>query len=278
MQLENFIYIITNSILQFKILDAVDIILLTFIIYELIKLTRKTRAIQVLKGVGVFVLFAGVCDLIGLTSISWLLTQFISIAAIVLVILFQPELRRAFEKVGTGRILDIGFTEGNEDEIAMVDELQRAVLNLSMHKVGALIVFEKKTGLRDIMESGTEIDAKITSQLVENIFFKNSPLHDGAMIIRKGKIAAAGCFLPMSNNNSIDAELGTRHRAALGVSEISDCTVIIVSEETGVISAASEGMLTRYIDSKALKKLLDGLMLHTEGSVMKKIRKKRAHR
>ena len=278
MQLENFIYIITNSILEFKILDAVDILLVTFIIYELIKLTKKTRAVQVLKGVGVFVLFATVCDLIGLTTISWLLTQFLSIAAIMLVILFQPELRRAFEKVGTGRIIDISFTEENQDEIEAVEELQRAILNLSMRKVGALIVFEKKTGLRDVMESGTEIDAKITSQLVENIFFKNSPLHDGAMIIRKGKIAAAGCFLPMSNNNTISAELGTRHRAALGVSEISDSTVIIVSEETGVISAASEGMLTRYIDSKALKKMLDGLLIHENGSVMKKIRKKRARK
>ncbi len=276
--MENFIYIITNSILEFKILDAVDILLVTFIIYELIKLTKKTRAVQVLKGVGVFVLFATVCDLIGLTTISWLLTQFLSIAAIMLVILFQPELRRAFEKVGTGRIIDISFTEENQDEIEAVEELQRAILNLSMRKVGALIVFEKKTGLRDVMESGTEIDAKITSQLVENIFFKNSPLHDGAMIIRKGKIAAAGCFLPMSNNNTISAELGTRHRAALGVSEISDSTVIIVSEETGVISAASEGMLTRYIDSKALKKMLDGLLIHENGSVMKKIRKKRARK
>ena len=276
--MENFIYIITNSILEFKILDAVDILLVTFIIYELIKLTKKTRAVQVLKGVGVFVLFATVCDLIGLTTISWLLTQFLSIAAIMLVILFQPELRRAFEKVGTGRIIDISFTEENQDEIEAVEELQRAILNLSMRKVGALIVFEKKTGLRDVMESGTEIDAKITSQLVENIFFKNSPLHDGAMIIRKGKIAAAGCFLPMSNNNTISADLGTRHRAALGVSEISDSTVIIVSEETGVISAASEGMLTRYIDSKALKKMLDGLLIHENGSVMKKIRKKRARK
>ena len=278
MQFENFIYIITNSILEFKILDAVDILLVTFIIYELIKLTKKTRAVQVLKGVGVFVLFATVCDLIGLTTISWLLTQFLSMAAIMLVILFQPELRRAFEKVGTGRIIDISFTEENQDEIEAVEELQRAILNLSMRKVGALIVFEKKTGLRDVMESGTEIDAKITSQLVENIFFKNSPLHDGAMIIRKGKIAAAGCFLPMSNNNTISADLGTRHRAALGVSEISDSTVIIVSEETGVISAASEGMLTRYIDSKALKKMLDGLLIHENGSVMKKIRKKRARK
>ena len=259
--MENFIYIITNSILQFKILDIVDILLVTFIIYQLIKLTKKTRAIQVLKGVGVFVIFSAICELIGLTTMSWLLESFISLGAVLLAILFQPELRRAFEKVGRGKLFDMNFAEANTDETQKIDELQRAILNMSKRKIGALIVFEQKTGLRDVMESGIELEAKITSELVENVFFPNSPLHDGAMIIRNGKVAAAGCFLPMSDNKAISSELGTRHRAALGISEVSDCIVLIVSEETGVISSANEGVLRRYMDSKALRKLLESIFV-----------------
>lgn len=278
MRIENFFYTIKNSILEFKIIDVVDILIVAFILYYVIKLTRKTRAVQVLKGVGVFVLFAAVCELIGLTTISWLLSQFLSVAAIMLVILFQPELRKAFEKVGTGKLIDINIVEESLVEQRAVGELHKAILNLSMHKVGALIVFEKKTGLRDVMESGTEIDAKVTSQLVENVFFKNSPLHDGAMIIRNARIAAAGCFLPMSDNKNISSELGTRHRAALGISEMSDCTVIIVSEETGVISVANEGMLTRYVDSKSLTRVLELQLLKESSKVIKKIRKKKVRK
>ncbi len=274
--MDNFIYVITSSILEFKVLDAVDILLITVIIYELIKLTRKTRAIQVLKGVGFFILFTAICELIGLTTISWLLKSFLDVGAVLIVVIFQPELRRAFEKMGTGRIIDIsGFGDNIEDE-SIKDELHKAIIDLSMRKTGALIVFEKKTGLRDIMESGIEMDARIKSELVENIFFKNSPLHDGAMIIRKGRIAAAGCFLPMSDNRDIQSELGTRHRAALGISEVSDSYIIVVSEETGVISYAHEGMLTRYLDSKGLIKLLDEIFLNDRSPILEKIRKKGA--
>lgn len=278
MQIENFFYTIKNSILEIKILDIVDILIVAFILYYVIKLTRKTRAVQVLKGVGLFVLFAAICDLIGLTTISWLLSQFLSVAAMMLVILFQPELRKAFEKVGTGKIIDLNVVEENVIEQKAVDELHKAILKLSMHKVGALIVFEKKTGLRDVIESGTEIDAKVSAQLIENIFFKNSPLHDGAMIIRNARITAAGCFLPMSDNKNVSAELGTRHRAALGVSELSDCYVIIVSEETGVISVANEGMLTRYVDSKSLTRVLESVLLKETSKVMKKLKKKKVRK
>ncbi|MBR4080106.1 MAG: DNA integrity scanning protein DisA nucleotide-binding domain protein, partial [Christensenellaceae bacterium] len=151
-------------------------------------------------------------------------------------------------------------------DAATIDALQKAILNLSKQKIGALIVFEQKTGLRDVMESGIELDARISTELVENIFYPKAPLHDGAMIVRKGMIAAAGCFLPISDNKSLPSELGTRHRAALGISEVSDCIVIVVSEETGMISCAEEGVLRRPLDIKALRETLDGIFAGTENS------------
>lgn len=253
--MRDIISIITTSILQFGVMDLIDVLLVTILIYQLIKLTRKTRASQVLKGVGLFIVFAAFCELIGLTMISWLLDTFLNLGAVLLVVLFTPELRKAFERFGRGKI----FTQSSEalDGTGEIEELQRAILNMSKHKIGALIVFERKTGLRDVMESGIELNAQITSELVENIFFPKAPLHDGAMIVRMGRVAAAGCFLPISDNKALPSELGTRHRAALGISEISDCIVIIVSEETGMISRANEGVLTRPLDMKSLRQTLE---------------------
>ena len=263
--MRDFFGIITTSILQFRVLDLIDVLLVTVLIYQLIKLTRKTRASQVLKGVGLFVVFAGVCELIGLTMISWVLETFLSLGAVLLVVLFQPELRKAFERFGRGKIFVPGASE-EENLAPVVEELQRAILNMSKRKIGALIVFERKTGLRDVMESGIELNAQITSELVENIFFPKAPLHDGAMIVRKGMVAAAGCFLPISDNKSLPSELGTRHRAALGISEVSDCVVIIVSEETGAISRAEEGVLTRSLDLKTLRATLEDLFVSAENN------------
>lgn len=262
--MRDFFSIIGTSILQFGVLDLIDVLLVTVLIYQLIKLTRKTRASQVLKGVGLFVVFAGACELIGLTMISWVLETFLSLGAVLLVVLFQPELRKAFERFGRGKI----FTQNTEEENLepAVEELQKAILNMSKHKIGALIVFERKTGLRDVMESGIELNAQITAELVENIFFPKAPLHDGAMIVRKGMVAAAGCFLPITDNKNLSSELGTRHRAALGISEVSDCVVIIVSEETGVISRANEGMLTRPLDIKALRATLEDIFEVSENN------------
>lgn len=266
--------------MQFGILDLIDVLVVTVLIYQLIKLTRKTRASQVLKGVGFFVVFAAICELIGLTMISWLLETFLNLGAVLLVVLFQPELRKAFEKFGRGKFFSQGFSEDSNVQPA-VEELQRAILNMSKHKIGALIVFERKTGLRDVMESGIELKAQITTELVENIFFPNAPLHDGALIVRNGRIAAAGCFLPISDNKSLPSELGTRHRAALGISEISDCIVIIVSEETGVISRANEGVLTRPLDIKALRATLEEIFEVSENSssrLIDKLKRKGANR
>ena len=263
--MKDFFSIITTSILQFRVLDLIDVLLVTILIYQLIKLTRKTRASQVLKGVGLFVVFAGVCELIGLTMISWVLETFLSLGAVLLVVLFQPELRKAFERFGRGKIFVPGASEEG-DQTRVVEELQKAILNMSKHKIGALIVFERKTGLRDFMESGVELNAQISTELVENVFYPKAPLHDGAMIVRKGIVAAAGCFLPISDNKNLPSELGTRHRAALGISEVSDCIVIIVSEETGAISCANEGVLARSLDLKTLRATLEEIFISSENN------------
>lgn len=260
------------SIGEFGVKDAIDILLVTFIIYGLLIITRKTRAIQVLKGLGVFLLFALICQWIGLTAVSALLNYVIEAGAVIIVVIFQPEIRKALERIGRGRFLGIGFDNNMVSEDTKdIENIERAILNLSIRKIGALMVFERKTGLKDIIESGTTLDARISSELIENIFVPNSPMHDGAMILKNNRIVAAGCFLPLSNNPNLSSDLGTRHRAGLGMSEMSDAVIIIVSEETGIISKAHDGVLSRYIDRKALRGILNELYASPE-TASKKIR------
>ena len=274
--MDNLIYAIKNSILQFQFVDAIDILLVAVLIYYLLKITVKTRAIQVIKGLVVLIVAAQICEFVGFTTITWLLQSIVGAGAVLLVIIFQPEIRRALEKIGTGKIFDMNFSAPHTDYEDVITEIERAILNMSIRKIGALIVFEKKTGMREVIESGTTLDARISSEMIENVFFPNSPLHDGAMIIKEDKIKAAGCFLPLSDNKTISSELGTRHRAALGISEISDAVVLIVSEETGVISKAFEGTITRYIDRKALRKALEDIYSASNGrqSIRERIKKR----
>ena len=267
---------IVQSLSDFRLIDVIDILLLGVIIYWLLKLTSKTRAMQVLKGLGIILLAAWVADVLGLVGTYWVLNYVLNAGALVLVIIFQPELRRALAKLGRGTI-EIGATlAGNAQE--NIDNVLKAVLSLSKKRVGALIVFERKTGLKDVIESGTRIDAQISTELLENLFFINSPLHDGAVIIRDGRIEAAGCFLPLSENKQIGQELGTRHRAALGVSEVSDSVTLIISEETGVISVAQDGSLVRYLDSKAIRDLLEDLYMVKQSGKHRVLRIKRKGR
>ncbi len=274
--MERIINAILNSITEFNHTDAIDIALLVIVIYWLLKLTSKTRAMQVLKGLGIILLAAWVTDFLGFVGITWLLNYVLTAGAIVIVILFQPELRRALAKLGRGRIELISQQGGNAGD--NVENIQKAVLNLSKKRVGALIVFERSTGLKDIIESGTKIGAIITSELIENLFFTNSPLHDGAVIIRDDIIEAAGCFLPLSDNKQIGQDLGTRHRAALGLSEVSDSITLIISEETGVISLAQDGKLIRYLDPKAIKDLLEEIYMIRQPAKNKVLRLKRKGR
>ena len=254
----------------------VDILLLSVVIYWLLKLTSKTRAMQVLKGLGIILLAAWITDFLKLVGTAWILNYVLQAGALMIVIIFQPELRRALAKLGRGRLDLTPSHVSNAQET--VESILKAVLNLSKKRVGALIVFERKTGLKEVIESGTRIGAMISSELLENLFFINSPLHDGAVIIREDTIEAAGCFLPLSDNKQVGQELGTRHRAALGVSEVSDSVTLVVSEETGVISVAQDGTLIRYLDPKSIRDLLEDIFLIKQNAKYRGLRIKRKGR
>jgi diadenylate cyclase len=262
----NILEALKNSLLAFSWQDAVDILIVAVMLYWVIKLFAKTRAMRVLIGLGVILILARVFVALDFKATSWLMQAFLSAGAFILVVLFQPEIRRGLETLGRGKIFTFATSSQMKQQNAehIIEEISRAVLDMSKQKVGAILVFERKTGLADVLESGTVLEANISSELIENIFYPNTPLHDGAMILRGDKIVGAGCFLPLSDNKQIAQELGTRHRASLGISEVSDAYVIVVSEEKGIISFAYDGVLKRYIDAKMLKKLLGELYLPEE--------------
>ncbi len=238
--------------------DIADILVVAAIVYKLIMLTRDTRGSGVLKGLLLLLVLVGISNMVGLTALSWLLSAVLNNGPIVLVILFQPEIRKALEQFGRGARIDVRRDEAQEDADKLIDEIIRCLLNLSRRRVGALIVFEGKTGLQDIIENGIPLDSQISAGLLENIFEPNTPLHDGAVVIRDKRIMSAASFLTLTDA-SISHDLGTRHRAALGVSETTDATVLIVSEETGIISMARGGKLMRHLDQKALRTILEDM-------------------
>ncbi len=247
-----------NIIHRPNIMDYIDILIVAFLIYELVMLTRETRAIQVLKGLAVLIVASYLSSLLGLTALNWLLRTVLNSGALVLVILFQPELRKALEQIGRGTKIDRP-RDGASENVRIVEEISQCCLRLSKRRVGALIVFEQKTGLKDVIETGTLIDSVISAPLLENIFEPNTPLHDGAVIIRGQRVVAAACVLSLSESSALSRDLGTRHRAALGVSEASDAIALIVSEETGIISMTRGGKMIRHLDADALKRSLNEL-------------------
>ena len=239
--------------------DIFDILLVAIVIYELIMLTRQTRGSAVLKGL-VLLLLVGVSDLLGLTALNWMLMTIVNNGVVVLVILFQPELRKALEQMGRSMMMrDKKRSDDSDENSRIITEIIQCLTNLSRRRVGALIVFEQKTGLQDVIETGISIDSQISSALLENIFEPNTPLHDGAVVIRGSRVMAAACILTLTEGQGISHELGTRHRAAIGVSETTDAVVLIVSEETGIISMAKGGRLTRHLDPKSLREILEGM-------------------
>jgi len=256
---------ISSGFSQFTLLDLVDIIIIAILLYKLIIWTKETRAYEVLKGIGILFLISIVSQILSLNTLSWLLDSVLKSGSIIIVIciLFQPELRRVLERIGrSGKRLGRGLLDASTlNATEVVRDVQQAILAMSRRRVGALIVVEQKTGLGDIIASGTRIDGILSGALLENIFEPNTPLHDGAVIVRGTSIVAAGCFLPLSDDLAVSRELGTRHRAALGVSTVSDSVTIVVSEETGAISIARDGKLVRYIDSKALRDVLETLFI-----------------
>ena len=248
---------LNDLIAQVSIRDLFDIAIVTVLVYQLLKLTSQTRAYQVLKGFGLIIIAAQLSSWLQLTALSWVFNYILDAGAIVLVILFQPELRRTLEKIGRGRLFTKdAFNRPESDEEDIINHIVRAVQRMSSKHTGALIVVQKNEMLGDIIESGTDIYANISAQLIENLFTPNTPLHDGAIILRGRTIIAAGCFLPMTANPYLDQELGTRHRAALGLSENSDALIIIVSEETGIVSMANGGKLIRSLNGNTLRQIL----------------------
>lgn len=233
----------------------VDIGIIAIIIYKVMNLIKETRAEQLIKGITVLVVATKLSEVLGFHTVYWLLKNTITVGAIAIVIIFQPELRRALEHIGRGRFFAKGELLEQEIEI-MMDEINTAVTHLSKNKIGAIIVLEQDTGLNEYIETGTKMDSMVSHELLVNIFIPNTPLHDGAVIIRRNRIAASACFLPLTQSQNLSKELGTRHRAAIGITEISDALVIIVSEETGVISFAKMGRLSRYLDTKSLKEIV----------------------
>ena len=265
MSYDEVIKAISSGFAQFTWLDALDIIIIFLLLYKLIVWTKETRAYEVLKGIGLLFLCSVASQLLQLNTLSWLLDAFLKSGSIiiVLVVLFQPEFRRVLERLGRGgkSIGSALFDAATLSSVEMIQDVQRAILSMARRRVGALIVVEQKTGLGDIINTGTPVDGLLSGALLENIFEPNTPLHDGAVIVRGSRIAAAGCFLPLSDDMNLARELGTRHRAALGVSTVSDSVTIVVSEETGAISLARDGKLVRYIDAKALHDILEQLFL-----------------
>jgi len=254
----------SNLFLQPDWHSYLDITIIAVLIYQVLKRLMKTRANSVIRGVAMILLCTWISEILQFNTLNWLLQQVISIGALLLIIVFQPEVRRALEQIGRQRWTAVPFLHMGETAATTeqkIDELVTACVRLSRRKVGALIVMERSTGLQDVIESGTTLDAEISAPLLENIFEPNTPLHDGAVVIRGDRIVAAACILQLSADSGISRDLGTRHRAALGVSETADSISLIVSEETGIISAARDGKLTRYLDENSLKTLLRSIFV-----------------
>lgn len=229
-------------------ISIVDVLLVWLVIYQLIKVVKGTKAVQLLKGIFAIVIARILTELFDLTTLGWLIDQVLSWGVLAVIIIFQPELRRALEQLGRGRLFARTLLEEEEERKRLLEAFSKSVNYMAKRRIGALIAIEKETGLNEYIETGTPLDSKVTSELLINIFIPNAPLHDGAVILQRNRIAAASCYLPLSESPFISKELGTRHRAALGLSEVSDAVIIIVSEETGAISLATEGDLHRDID------------------------------
>lgn len=247
---------ILNTVRNMNISSVIDILIVAYLIYRAYKLIIETRAELLLRGIVLILLLIPISYIFNLTMVYTIISKTITIGVLTLVIIFQPEIRRILEHLGRSAFSDRRVLRDADILTKVVNEIVEAVDNLSESKTGALIVIEQDTGLGDISETGTKIDSVISTAILENIFVPNTPLHDGATIIRGDRISASGCVLPLTTNKDISKSLGTRHRAALGLSEVSDALVLIVSEETGTISLALNGKLVRNYDKERLQKIL----------------------
>ena len=246
-----------TTINRMQLSDYLDILVVAFLIYRLLPLIRTPSTMRIAKAVLVVVAIAAVTEIGHLYTLSWIIDQFLAVGLLALVILFQPELRRMLDRLGSVQLRSfLGSTKPVQEMETVISQTVMACETMSKERVGALIVFSREARLDEYFKTGTQIDGQVSEQLLRNIFFPKAALHDGAMIIRDGRVAAAGCVLPLSDSHRLSADLGTRHRAGVGMSEVSDAVVVIVSEETGTISVAVGGMLKRHLAPKTLERLL----------------------
>ncbi|MEH7125582.1 diadenylate cyclase CdaA [Bacillus sp. JJ1532] len=236
--------------------NTVDILLVWYVIYKLIVIVKGTKAVQLVKGIFVILLVKVISDNFHLQTLGWMMQQVLTWGFVVIAIIFQPELRRALEQLGRGRFFSRTGNQESEDQEKLVESIVKAVDYMAKRRIGALISIERETGMGDYIETGTPLESKISSELLINIFIPNTPLHDGAVILQKNQVAAAACYLPLSESPFISKELGTRHRAALGISEVTDSVTVVVSEETGSISLTKNGELHRDLQSDDFKEML----------------------
>ena len=247
--------------------DIIDIVVVAYFLYRLYLMLKNTRAATLVKGLLVLVAFMIVCRTLNLHVISWLLEKSMTVIMVALPVVFQPELRRALEQIGRGKLFRKGSELDEQELDAMLEDVAAATRVMSKAKVGALMVFERATGLVERIETGVPIDGLVSSGLIQNIFVKDTPLHDGAVVIRGNRIVAACCLLPLTENRNLSQELGTRHRAAIGISEQSDAMVLVVSEETGAISIARNGELMRYLTVEDVKEILRNAIIQPHVAV-----------
>jgi len=235
------------------IVNILDVLLVWFVIYKIITLIKGTKAVQLLNGIFIIVVTKIMTDFLGLDTLGWILSQVINWGFLAIIIIFQPEIRRALEQIGRGKLFSRGSQHEQEEQERLIDAMTKSVSYMAKRRIGALISIERETGLTEYIETGIPLNANLTSELLINIFIPNTPLHDGAVIVQKNKITSAACYLPLSESPFISKELGTRHRAAIGLSEVTDAVTIVVSEETGAVSITSNGDLHRNLSMDEFK-------------------------
>ena len=251
-------------------INLIDILVIWFLIYELMVLVRGTRAVQLFKGIIIIIVVKLISWYIGLTTVSWVMDQIINWGVIAMVVIFQPEIRRGLEHLGRGTMFTRTKTE-NEEEEALITQLDQAIQYMSKRRIGALIAIEMDTGLEEYIETGIPLDAEVTGALLINTFIPNTPLHDGAVIIKGGRIAVAAAYLPLSDSKLIPKELGTRHRAAVGISEVTDALTIVISEETGGVSITKDNELIGDMTQENYLKFLRAHLYKKESTVQNKL-------
>lgn len=252
-----FLYVIAEMVRHIKITDILDILIVAYAIYKTYEIIKQTRAEQLIKGILMLIVALFLSEIMHLYVVNWILKNTMTVGILAILIVFQPEFRRILENLGRNNLFSRNSSGENTKQYFSMEESVKACENLSSHRIGAIIVFEKMTGLNEIIQTGTMLNADVSRGLLINIFIPNTPLHDGAVIIRNDKIIAASCFLPLTENKDLSKELGTRHRAAIGITERSDAIVLVVSEETGVVSIAKDGRIYRDLKHDILMKMLE---------------------